>query len=358
VAGAYRAQFPIPVIAITGSAGKTSTKEMIAAVLGARYHVLKNKKTENNQFGVPLTIFKLKRSHDILVIELGTNRFGDIPWLAQIVRPNIAIFTNIAPAHLEGLKNISGVFREKFSLVKYMPADGLVIFNRDDAVLRKIEKIKMSQRKISFAIHADSDFRATHLGTEKHRLKFKVREQPMELRTAAIHSVYNALAAISCGSLFRISYNDINLRLRRMRPAPGRFEMVRVGKTCLIDDTYNANPLSLRSAVETLHALPAGGKKILICADMRELGKHSQAIHEKLGRWIAGKNLDHVLTFGKDARYISLAFKENGASFFMKREALHQRLKKVCHPGDTILIKGSRSMQMEKTIDYLKKILK
>jgi len=360
-ASLYRQKFNIPIIAITGSAGKTTTKDMIAAVLQTQLRVLKNDKTENNQYGVPLTLLKLKSSHQAAVIELGTNQPGDIRGLTNICKPTHAVYTNIAEVHLKGLKNKAGVWREKSYLIRNLDKKGRVILNRDDHYLNKIRS-PHSLSLISYSINQRSDFQAKKITTFSNGwIGFTVKGYHFRLKSPTVHNVYNALAAICCGSLFRISYNNISTSIQKFRLTNARQEIFKVGRFVILNDTYNANPLSFKSAVETLSQLPVKGKRIVVCADMLELGGRSASLHKKLGRYMADSDIDFVVSMGKEARFVTEAFKNHKnltqAVHCDTRGGVHERLKRICQPGDAILIKGSRSMRMEKTVAYLVKHL-
>lgn len=357
IAGAYRQQFKIPIIAITGSTGKTTTKEMIASVLGSSYKVLKNIKTENNHFGVPLTLLRLTRGHEVAVVEFGTNQPGDIAWLARITEPTIAVFTNIGEAHLKGLKSRAGIFREKTSLIKFMRNKGKVIVNIDDNYLKKLKKTRLPRTLVTFGIKEPARFRAKRVQMKNNRTGFVVQEQEFTINSFAVHNVYNCLAAISCGSLLGIPYNKISRRLRSFKFPQGRFAVKRTGSIRIIDDTYNANPLSMRCAVEALSHMPGHPRRIVVCADMLELGERSDELHEKLGYWMALQNIDHVFSYGRKAKLIVQAFSHKRGNTrskdFHDMDALNEHLKRFCVNGDMILIKGSRSMKMERVVDYL-----
>lgn len=360
IAAAHRSKFDVPVIAITGSTGKTTTKDMIASILQKRFKVLNNTGTQNNQFGVPLTLLKLNASHDIAVLELGTNRPGDIRWLAKIVRPTICLFTNIGESHLAKLKTPSGVLREKVQLINYLAADGTIILNGDDRYLASVRKKSVKQRMIRFGCHKRADVKASQVTVLNNRhLRFKVRAHSFKINSCAVHNVYNALAAISCGLACKIRYNDIIAALSRFRFCGGRQEIKRIGRLWLIDDTYNANPISLRSAINTLETMDVKGRRIVICADMLELGSRSKALHRSAGQMIGRSNTDVVLTTGRQARFIT-----QGCNQLKKgRRALHcrdikevqRRVKEICRPGDAVLVKGSRAMHMERIVAYLTK---
>ncbi len=363
IALAHRQKFKIPLIAITGSTGKTTTKEMVAQVLRTKFRVLSNFGTHNNHIGVPMTLLKLTNDHQIAVLELGTNRCGDIRWLTHVARPTVAVYTNIGESHLELLKTPQGVLREKLELAKNMPQKSMIIVNADNPYLAKFSEKDLRRKIIRFGIDSKADYRATDCQVIKNQnLQFTVnRRYLMSLRTPVMENVYNALAAISCGRLFQISYNDIKSALAWMEFPKGRQAVQRLGDYWLIDDTYNANPVSLRSAIGTLARLKTNGRRILVCADMLELGTKSQTLHSAIGEFVAEANIDSVFTFGKFSRFISATARAKSSRLavrhFISLPRLHGYLKQYCRPGDAILVKGSRSMHMEQTIDFIKKNL-
>jgi len=359
IAAWHRSQFSIPVIAVTGSAGKTTTKELVASILATRFKVLKNFKTENNQYGVPLTLLKLNMSHQLVVIELGTNQPGDIRWLAQIVRPTTVIFTNIGDSHLARLRNKRGVFNEKVQLINYMEEKGEIILNGDDRYLLNISEKKARRKITRFGFGAKVDYKAHHVIVENNRrIHFQLRGRTFKINSPVKHNVYNALAAISCGLHHKIRYNDMDSAFQRFQFRNARQEVIKNGRFWLIDDTYNANPLSLNSALNTLDSLKIKGKKILVCADMLELGRQSKALHQSAGRMIAGSTVNAVVTIGHQAQYISQSLSRSdgnvNAFHYNNLKEVHRRLKSLYCPGDAVLVKGSRSMHMERTVNFLK----
>ena len=363
IAAFHRRCFDAPVIAVTGSAGKTTTKDMIASVLGARFRVLKNVKTENNQYGVPLTILRLNSSHDVLVLELGTNRPGDIERLTQIAGPTIALLTNIGESHLEGLKNKAGVFREKFRLVQGTDPKGYVIFNKDDPWLQKIFKKRIPQRMITYAVREQADYRATRVQLqENRRISFCVGRKDFALPTASAHYVHNALAAIACGRLLGISYKDMIGALRNFSCEHHRQEIRKVRGVLIVDDTYNSNPVSFAGALGTLNSLKASGRKILITADMLELGRESKRLHEAQGRMIARSCVDVAVAVGTHSRYTAQTLRRVNphipAFYYPTLDAFHKRLDTLCQRGDIILVKGSRAMRMEGTVGLIEEQLR
>ncbi len=359
----HRQRFSIPIIAITGSNGKTTTKEMIAAVLSARYNVLKNVATENNHIGVPMTLLRLNPSYQMVVLEFGTNRFGDIRWLSQITSPTVGLFTNIGESHLEFLKTPSGVFKEKTEMIKYLKPPATLVINRDDLYLKRILNRKFKEKILTYGIDSPLDFQASGVKiTGQAQLQFKVnKRQTFQLKTPAAHNVYNALAAIVCGRLFDLSFQEIQDRITDFNFPKGRQAVHRNDRFVVIDDTYNANPVSVRSALETLKSLDAKGKKIFVCADMLELGSQSKELHAAIGKSVGQSPIDAVFTIGQFARLISQTVKKENkdltADHFDTIEGVHNRLKEYCQTGDVILVKGSRGMRMERTVEFLLKKL-
>jgi len=358
IASFHRNCFQIPVIAVSGSSGKTTTKEMISSILSVRFKVLKNAKTENNYIGVPLTLLKLKSSHQAAVIEIGTNQTGEINYLSKMVAPTVAVLTNIGESHLLGLKNVRGVFREKYNLVRNCKSDGTIIFNHDDPYLKRIKKCDLKQRKITFGLQAGANFRAQQIEFKNKSYKFRVKNKLYQLYSPAEHNVLNALAAICVGSLYNINYNNINKNLNIFKQLNGRQEIHRFENVLVINDTYNSNPVSFKSAIKTLETIPTKGSRILVCADMLELGSKSRILHQKIGQSISRTLIDFVVTRGSDSRWIN-----GGRNKYLKRpqyfhcrseNQINQKLKQICHKGDLVLVKGSRAMEMEKVVDFLK----
>lgn len=357
----YRDQFSIPVVAITGSAGKTTTKEMAAAVLGARYNVLKNAATENNHIGVPLTLLRLKSSHGAAVVELGTNHFGEIRYLTEIANPTFVILTNIGESHLESFKNLAGVFREKFQILKHLRKGATVLFNGDDPTLKKIPSKNTAHCFFSFGLRDNCDYRGDQIGFQKNSLlQFRLNDRhTILLKTPACHNVYNALAAIGCGHLLGVDFRKASQALEDFKFPDGRQALYKVGSYWLIDDTYNANPVSLRSALKTIRCFPNPGKKIFVCADMLELGRQAKELHQSMGRLAARSQLDSVVTIGKLSRFISESARKYNKHLTVYHaasvEPAFHWLKNYLTDGDVLLVKGSRRMRLERLFTFLKR---
>jgi len=354
----HRQRFNLPVIAVTGSNGKTTTKEMVAWVLTARGNVLKNEGTQNNQIGLPQTLLRLKKSDDFAVVEIGTNHFGEVDYLAKIASANIGLITNIGPSHLEFLKNLKGVFREKTALLNNLSAPALTVLNADDALLRPVIRRQNNRRPVfSYGIKEKADFFASAIKCKNQQVRFTVnRKFDFLLSTCGSYNVYNALAAISVGRLLGFAYSELADRLKSFKFPYGRLRFVEISRIKFIDDTYNSNPLSLGCALETLASLDCKGRKILVMGDMRELGEKKELLHRQIAGSITN-SCDLLITVGELARITADAVRKRGwkkeqvyscASAGQARDLL---LKKILPAScDLVLVKGSRSMKMEEVL--------
>lgn len=356
----HRLRFKCPVIALTGSAGKTTTKEMIAAVLARKYRVLKSEGTQNNHIGVPLTLLKLTKAHQAAVIECGTNQPGDIPWLVQIVVPDVAVFTNIGESHLERLKSLQGVLKEKWMLTSLISPSGAVIVNADDPLLsaqaKKFKKAPVS----TYGIARKASFKAEQIRVkEGNRISFNVlpAKQTIELGTCGIDHVFNALAAYSVGAWMGVAKKDIALALKAFSFPKGRGQILRLGRGWLVNDSYNSNPVSMRSAIATLEKIETKGQRVMIAADMLELGRLSKSMHRQIGETVALSKIDVLITVGDRARDMALAAGAKRRSLKVivckDAEAAQAQVAREVRNGDAVLIKGSRRMAMEKIVDFL-----
>ncbi len=358
IARFHRLRFKIPIIALTGSAGKTTTKEMIAVVLSKKYRVLKNEGTENNHIGVPLTLLKLKSSHQMVVLECGTNQPGDIPWLSDVVRPNVAVFTNIGESHLEKLKTPKGVLKEKWTLTSWMGRQSTVIINADDTLLSSIVKVKKSFRIMTYSSKNPSRFQAKDIRVEDgHHLFFNIDRKTIELNTCGINNMYNALASYACGVLMGVPTHRIVSALKSFEFPKGRGQIVKLGRGWLINDSYNANPVSMRSAASTLQNFRTQGKRIMVAADMLELGIKAKELHGQIGKVIAQAGVDVLITVGALSRHMAAQARANNKNLEVFAcadiDSAQKNLAKVFNNGDVVLVKGSRRMAMERVVEFL-----
>jgi len=359
IAHYQRKKFDLPVIAVTGSNGKTTAKEMIAWVLGKKFKVLKNEGTKNNQIGLPLTLLKLNSSHKIVVLELGTNHFGEIAYLAKICEPNIGIITNIGPAHLEYFEDLEGVYKEKSNLIKYLNKPSIAIFNSDDDILRKKIPSNFSNAfTLKCGIKYPAEFSASRIELKKEKVSFFLNKKyKFTLATPGRYNIYNALYAVSVARIFGMDYKEIALRLSNFVFPAGRLKIIKKKGIKFIDDTYNANPASLEEALRVLADFKVKGRKIFVMADMLELGKYKELFHKQVGEKVL-KICDIFITVGKLSKLaakVCLAKGYAADKIFIcesKKEAkdiLFNRLSLTKH--DIVLLKGSRLMQMEELLN-------
>ncbi len=358
VARFHRLRFKIPVLALTGSAGKTTTKEMIAAVLGRTHKVLKNEGTQNNHIGVPLTLLKLKPAHRIVVLECGTNQPGDIIWLADVARPSMAVFTNIGASHLEKLKSIDGVLEEKWALTRFLGRRDAVLVNADDPCLAKKFRPKNAFKVLAYGIKSKARWQASKIRIlSGGQLSFQVNGHTVTLNTCGVTHVYNALAAFACGVLFKVPVKKIVAALQSFAFPQGRGQILRLGRGWLINDTYNANPVSMRSALQTLQAIETSSQRIFVAADMLELGGQARALHRSISPAIAAAGVDVLITVGPLAKHLAadLGPGQEKIQVFAcaDPESAQKCLAGVFQNGDAVLIKGSRRMRMEQVAEFL-----
>ncbi len=352
IAGLHRRRFDIPVIALTGSNGKTTTKEMLSLILSVKYKVLKTEGTENNFIGVPQTLLRMDVSHEIAVIELGTNHPGEIAHLADIVQPNCGIIINAGPSHLEYFGTVDNVRTEKLDLVKRIGEEGSVIVNGNDPKLVDAAR-RMCEEAVSFGFGADCDFYADNIQESACGMSFMMNGvHIVRLRALGRHNIYNALAAIAAGSLYGVEAPDAAKALEGFTLPKLRMEFVSCAGIDFIFDCYNSNPLSMASAIETLCNMGPGKRKVLVAGDMLELGDSAPELHRQAGRKAAMAGVDILAGVGSLSGYILEGAREEGIGgetllrFDDSVEAA-KALKNILREGDLVLVKGSRGMKME-----------
>jgi len=357
----HRRRFDVRVVAVTGSVGKTTTKEMIAAVLAPRFKVLKNAGNFNNEIGVPLTLFQLEPDHQILVQEMAMRLPGEIADLAEIVRPDIGVITNVGLSHIERLGSPDAIAAAKAELIEALPPDGISILNADDPYFDYLSG-KSAGGVVSFGI-ASGDVRAKDVGIDSEGWPcFTVvvgqATFPVALPIVGEHNVPNALAAAAVGLCFGLPASDIAEALEGFSPPEKRANVFFArGGWKVFDDTYNASPASMASALRTLAAMN-GARKIAVLGDMLELGDHARPAHLEIGKLAAESGLSVLVTVGELARGIaagarSAGFKGDTQQFAASDEAA-AALKDGVRPGDVVLVKGSRAMKMENIVEVLK----
>ncbi len=357
IARYYRKKLNPRVVALTGSAGKTTCKEFIYAVLAQKWRVLRNQKSFNNHVGVPATLLRLEPEHEILVAELGASGFGEIERLGELVEPDVCLLLNIGYAHLEFFKSLQGVTRAKMEIFAHAARDGVAVINADDEILaRQDYPLPML---ITFGVEQPSDVRAQKLHCDAlGRYGFRLEGQEIQLSIPGRHNVYNAIAAAAIGKQFDVPMQDIKRALESVDFVEHRMNVTRVCDYIIIDDAYNANPGSCRAALTTLAdmRIPHGARRIAVLGDMLELGPFSEKEHEKLADVAQQNGVDALFLYGDLSRATARRAAALGLSarHFENQDELVAELRTLAAPNDLILIKGSRSMHMERIIDALK----
>ena len=360
LAAYHRARFSVPVVAVTGSNGKTTAKELIAGVLGTRWQVLKPSASFNNQWGLPLTLLKWAPEHEAVVVELGTNRPGEIAHLAGLARPTVGVVTNVAAVHTEFLRSLDGVREEKAGLVRAVPADGWVVLNADDARVAGMTR-DAAARVITYGRAATAQVRAVGDAVETARgvtfaLEAGGARASVTLALAGRHNVVNALAAAAVGVALGVPFDAIARGLAEAQPVAGRCVWRPAGDVRILDDTYNANPVSLRAALETVTAGRGTGRLVVVLGDMLELGAITEEAHREAGRAAVAAGADELVGVGRSALWAVEAARAAGlaeAHHATTFEDTVAHLLKHLVPGDTVLVKGSRGMRLERVVDAL-----
>lgn len=362
LAAFHRSRTDVPVAAITGSNGKTTTRQMTAQVVAQKYNTLATIGNYNNQIGVPLTLLRLTHEYEQAVVELGTNSPGEIARLAQICAPDIGVITNIGPAHLEGLGSLDGVMREKEQLIKHLKAGGKAVLNADDR--RVYQMASRTDRDVFlFGLSKNAGIRASAVNEKTGGISFSLHlpdeRLTVDLSVPGHFMVLNALAAAAVGNLLKVPAQEIKAGLEAFQPAWGRMDIFQTENGIhIIDDTYNANPESMKAAITTLRTLRRNSRSLFVAGDMLELGAQAEALHKQVGAWAAAANIDKLLINGEFANAVvagAIKAKMKHADIFTgTRDELLDTLKQTLKPGDWVLIKGSRGARMDTVVKGLK----
>ena len=356
LANIYRRKFNIPIIAIGGSNGKTTTKEMIYRVLETKYNVLRTEGNLNNHIGVPQTIFRLEKKHEVAVIEIGTNHPGEIEYLCSILEPTHGLLTNIGMEHLEFFNSLEGVAKSEGELFVWLAKHhGAIFVNADDKLLvriskknKKIVNFGFSVRKVSIKGFIES-FNANAQALMQVKQKGK-KALKITLGVSGEHNTKNALAAVAVGIKMKVPLVDIQKSLESFQSASKRMQVQQIGQIKILDDTYNANPDSMFAALSTLQAIKNTGKKIAVLADMLELGNQAEELHRQIGKNIERCGVNVLLTFGQLAKFINDAALVETKAHFENKSSLTEHLLSLLSDGDVVLVKGSRGMKMEEVV--------
>lgn len=362
IAEFYRQSLDVTVVGITGSVGKTSTKEFIATVLSEKYNVLKTEGNFNNEVGLPLTILKIRDEHEVAVIEMGISEFGEMHRLSKVARPDVCVITNIGQCHLENLGTRDGILKAKSEIFDYMNELGFIVINGDDDKLNTVDEVN-GIVPICYGLGSDNDVYAEQIvnkglfGSEA-LMHMEGSEYPIKVTLPGEHMVYNALAAACVGRILDMDVDMIQKGLQKVKPVGGRSNIIRADKYVIIDDCYNANPVSMKAAIDLLNS--AGGRTVAILGDMFELGVKEREMHADVGGYAADKGIDIICCIGglsKDM-YESVSKSISGSSkafYFETKEALINSLPEVLKQNDTVLVKASHGMHFEEVVEWLEK---
>lgn len=350
-------QLKAKIIAITGSAGKTSTRQLIAHVLSGTFNVSQTRKNFNNEIGLPISILDIRHDSEYAVIEMGASKQGDIAALCKIIQPDYALITSISEAHIEGFGSLRNVQKGKFEIFDHTKSEGLLFINQDDPLVaeypdNKIQKVTYSLKKSAAVTMTIFDIDSVG----RYILDYKGTH--IYLRSLGFGAAQNALAACAVAVTLNVPANQIKRRLEEFEPPAGRGNIINQDGVTIVNDSYNANPLSVSMAIRTLNEMKPGGKRILILGDMLEMGELSRLSHENIGAQIASSRIDYLFCYGPEtlntvrmARTLDMT----NAIHFDSIQALNNTLKSLQKEGDIIYVKGSRGMAMERVVNDLTK---
>jgi UDP-N-acetylmuramoyl-tripeptide--D-alanyl-D-alanine ligase len=362
LAGRYRVDFTLPVIAVGGSNGKTSTKELLASVLQQKFKTLSSEASFNNDIGVPVTLLKLESTHQVAVLEVGTNHPGELAPLVKMIRPGFGVITSIGREHLEFFGDLDGVATEEGVLAEMLSDNGVLLTNGDSEWAEPIAQ-RTWARVIKVGLGRGNVWRATKLRMNEQGMWFRVsgpkRSFAGEYRIGLFgaHQVVNAIFAVAIAAELGLTRPEIRKGLAECKPAKMRLQRWNWNGVCVLDDAYNANADSMKAALDTLRRMPCVGRRVAVLGDMGELGRHSEAAHEEVGRVAAEAGVDELLAVGKMAGMMAGAARSAGlraVSEFSEPVAAAETLKRILKAGDVMLLKASRATRMERLTEALK----
>jgi UDP-N-acetylmuramoyl-tripeptide--D-alanyl-D-alanine ligase len=359
LATATRKLWGKPLVGVTGSTGKTTTKEAIAHILETRMRVLKSAGNFNNHFGLPLMLLKLEPEHDIAVIEMGMSHAGEIRALARVAHPEIGVVTNVAPVHLEFFDSIAGIARAKYELIESLPSSGTAVLNADDEYVAQFGR-DFKGKVLRYGTKPGADVRAENIqshGVNGSRFDVVIAEtrEPARLPLVGEHNISNALAAVAVGLSRGLSVAEAVGALATLEPADKRGQVLKLGNITVINDCYNSNPKALHAMVDALAGMQAG-RRIVVAGEMLELGPAGEEMHRAAGRYVAGQKMDFLLGVRGLAQAMVESARQAGmrAEFVASPEEAGESLARETRDGDLVLLKASRGVKLEKALETWK----
>ncbi|MGG4041572.1 UDP-N-acetylmuramoyl-tripeptide--D-alanyl-D-alanine ligase [Bacillus smithii] len=361
LAKAYRDELSIKVVGVTGSNGKTTTKDIISSLLSSRYRVQKTEGNYNNHIGLPLTLLSLKQDTEAAILEMGMSSKGEIDFLTRMARPDIAVITNIGEAHLLDLGSREAIAEAKFEIINGLDKNGVLVYHGDEPLLERLVQNTPHLTAKTFGESAKNDLYPTKIRQTNEGSRFSINTEPEReffLSVLGKHNVFNALAAILVARELGISYDEIEDGLKKIELTKMRLELVEGSKgEKIINDAYNASPTSVRAAIDLVSELQGYERKILVLGDMLELGPKEKQYHEEIGKEINPHAIDYVFTIGELGQYIAKGAKtvlpEHRVFAFMEKEKLVEKLKSLLTGNELILVKASRGMKLEEVVHLL-----
>ena len=356
IAKNYRLRYNIPFIGITGSVGKTSTKDMIYSVLNEKYTTLKTLENYNNNIGLPKTLLNLNKKTEIAIIEMGMDQKGQISYLSGLTLPETAVITNIGMSHIMNFENQEGIFQAKMEITENLKNSNTLIINGDDNFLKTLKDQKLPYNLITCGFEENNDIRCINYQINNDNITFTAKynnqEEEFTIPTLAKHNILNALIAIAIGSKYNLTLSEIKQGLANYTPSSNRLDIIKINKYTIINDTYNASYDSMKSALEVLNTFNT--RKVAILGDIFELGEKAKEIHSNVGKLV---NSDILITIGDNSKYIGESAKNinpNNYSHFNTKEEFYKEISNLLKPNDTILIKASHGMNFKEIVDFLK----
>lgn len=361
LAKAYRDELKCKVVAITGSNGKTTTKDLLTTILSEKFKTQKTKGNLNNEIGVPKTVLSLDDDCEIAVIELGTDNFGDISLTSRIVRPDISMITNIGDSHLHNLKSKSGILKAKLEILEGMTDEGTFIYNIDDPTMKEeVPTYDIKQKVLSFGTDPKADFNIKFEELPSSKLRFSNGDDHYEIPLIGKHNIYNAAAVVMIAQSFGLDKETIDKGLMKAKSSQNRSELLELDGFDVLDDSYKSNPQALLAGLETVYELFGYNKKIVCLSDMLELGDDEAKLHYQVGEKIDPQRIDFCLFYGPLSYHMYEGalqnFKPSKCFYFEHKDGLVEKLKSLISPCSLVFVKGSHGMHMEEVIDQVRNL--